>query len=431
MKNSIVFLVIFCIIISCKNRDNLAQQNTDGVTEIIFNDILEPSGLLFSELFDSIRFIKLETTTESIIGRIDKLIYYKSRYYIMDQVQSKSVLIFDDKGKYLGKVGSHGNGPGEYDEPNDIAIDPFSDKILVYDNNRKSILSFDTDGKFNERFQLNYWVKSFSVLDSNLISLYFDYNGNNNIPKRSKYNLFLIDRSGNIKGKEFKYDKNISFGLGGFNFFDRNNEELLVSPGYSNTIFSINAESVEPKYFIDFGKYTIPKDLLYMQSQRDFNEELKNSDYAFLNSYFETQDYLIFSFSKKGKAYRCFYSKVTGQLKYCDILLNNMYGCVGAGVFVGHNNGEVISYFDPSSIDDIKRIYNVSLTDGDKFKNELIERYETMMAKVNEKVKVDLGNMTNLIGTTEFNPTIDEIQFVNSIEPTDNPILIIAVIKDF
>jgi len=55
-----------------------------------------------------------------------------------------SVMAFDDQGSLLAEFGSHGAGPGEFDGPEGLAVDP-SGRLIVADrgNNRLVALSFD------------------------------------------------------------------------------------------------------------------------------------------------------------------------------------------------------------------------------------------------------------------------------------------------
>ncbi|MDR3095059.1 MAG: 6-bladed beta-propeller, partial [Bacteroidales bacterium] len=68
--------------------------------------------LLLSEIASDVTYIPLETSPECLIGRIDKIISFDDKYYILDR-QTESILVFDSTGKYLFKIAQIGNGPGE------------------------------------------------------------------------------------------------------------------------------------------------------------------------------------------------------------------------------------------------------------------------------------------------------------------------------
>jgi hypothetical protein len=60
-------------------------------------------GAKVSQIFDEVKFIPLETTKESIFGRINMLKVIKD-YFLVFDYNTKSVLIFQENGKYKTKI---------------------------------------------------------------------------------------------------------------------------------------------------------------------------------------------------------------------------------------------------------------------------------------------------------------------------------------
>jgi hypothetical protein len=87
----------------------------------------------FTEMIDSVRFIRLETNDECLIGHIQKVIYYNGIYYIQDNFAS-SVFAFDETGKFMFKICKKGQGPGEYVSISRLLIDYGKNQLLIYDN---------------------------------------------------------------------------------------------------------------------------------------------------------------------------------------------------------------------------------------------------------------------------------------------------------
>jgi hypothetical protein len=61
------------------------------------------SGATVSQLFGEVNFIPLETTKESLFGKISKLDFVDNRFIIFD-ADTYSVLIFTKNGKFTGKI---------------------------------------------------------------------------------------------------------------------------------------------------------------------------------------------------------------------------------------------------------------------------------------------------------------------------------------
>ena len=63
------------------------------------------------ELFDTVIAVRLETTEESLVGVVDKVIVVDSCMYVLDKFKTKSVKRFTLEGKYMNVFGLYGEGP--------------------------------------------------------------------------------------------------------------------------------------------------------------------------------------------------------------------------------------------------------------------------------------------------------------------------------
>ena len=105
---------------------------------------IEPKkdGVSGAELFDSLRFVQLETTPESMFDYVRCLKLLNGKFYLLDRMGTK-LLCFDRDGKFLKKFEARGNGPDEYFMLCFLAADPVSKKILVADDVVRKIFIFD------------------------------------------------------------------------------------------------------------------------------------------------------------------------------------------------------------------------------------------------------------------------------------------------
>ncbi|TGV01042.1 6-bladed beta-propeller [Flavivirga rizhaonensis] len=424
MKLKILLSLICLTFVSSCTHDNKKKIYIDDrqKTKISIKKIDNWKISKYSELFDSIKFVQLETTEKSIIGRIDKLINWDNKYFILDQVQRKAVLVFDDNGKYLNAVGRKGKGPGEYIEPNDININYFSNEIAIWCNTTKKIIFYDFKGNYKHELKLKYYLKSFAFFEKNKIALYLDIDFNK---FKNKRNLIVI----NIKGKTLyeAFDEVNTPGpsRGGFNFlskFTKNNASLL--PGYSNKIYSIYSDKIKQEYEINFGNHTIPENF-YSKPNIKFTTELRNSDYAYLNNHFDFPKLLIFNFIYKNKIYSCFYQKQQSRLSYNNIWINDLKGMLSGSaiMYPSSTKNELISVFETSNIGYIKKITN-NTDYNDEIKKSFCDYFEKIITE-----KKLLDGLKNEIYSTKFIFTKQDLNFINSINSNDNPILIIKRIK--
>lgn len=154
------YVPLFCFVLSSFSEIQ-AQKNIS-----LRIDPDNARGGTVSQVFDSIQFIPLETTKESMFGSIDQLEIVDSFFIILDKRSSHSILIFNRDGKFHSKIKTEG-----------------VDKFLGY---------FSVNKKANQIMVIN---------NSEDKLLVYNFNGNltNKIPyPRGKVNSLYYFRNGNV-----------------------------------------------------------------------------------------------------------------------------------------------------------------------------------------------------------------------------------------
>jgi hypothetical protein len=190
-------------------------------------------------------------------------------------------------------------------------------------------------------------------------------------------------------------------------------------------LYALTEREISKKYKIDFGVNSIPENFFNDVDKYNSSNKLIKSDFISIKCFLETDNYLILSIVYKGIYYNCFYSKRTGILKYGNYFINDIYGLVtGDKIITAYQNDQVISYFEPSNIDFYKNLLTNSINDKTFIKKE----YKIMLENIHNK---ELSNKVNdvISNKVTFNPNINEINYINSITPNDNPVLIIYKLK--
>jgi len=135
-KKAIVFIVCL-VLISC-------SKNVKSDFFSISVNSNDNESLPLSEIAEKIEVIELEITDASLIGRVVDVIDTDDYFIIRE---TKSIILFDNKGKYIRQIGSVGQGPGEYVSIIDIAVDSKKERIFIYTNESK-IICYDFNGIF-------------------------------------------------------------------------------------------------------------------------------------------------------------------------------------------------------------------------------------------------------------------------------------------
>lgn len=334
-KKAVLFFEIIGItlLFACNNESYkpLAETTVNA-------DLSEKENILFSEIFDSVGYVKLETTDDALIESIRVLKYAHNRLYILDE-NLKTLFAFDaNTGAYLWKIQNIGQGPGEYTQhPMDFDIDVKNNRLYLFCRVDK-IQEYDLSGNFIRDYDLRLHGYSFAYRNGEM----YIYCGNS--PQRSDYNqqkipntkdtqwenfrLLIYNKKEDLLRKELPFESNPQ--LGGVQtyrlnkaFYSYDDEIRFFSP-YSNCIYALNGEENIPvAYRIDFGKFDFPGN----KNISDYSDEqLREADYAHgLHLCWENDQYLSVGTFMKGIFYDVLYTKKDRSAKVGDFYNNLDY----------------------------------------------------------------------------------------------------------
>ncbi|QDH79033.1 6-bladed beta-propeller [Echinicola soli] len=231
---------------------------------------------VFSDILDSVFYVQLETTEESLIGKISKALVADSVIYIMDKRLAERVFAFDMEGKYLFAVGEKGAGPGMYRSVKDICVDRKKGILYVLDGKRYKLLEYSLDGKFiRERVHFkNLGVREVEVYRDGFIV----YTGNSCF--RNCGSVYITDGQGNISREVLPSDDRLpDHQAVSNNLFALNGEEGLIAPIYRNTIYKYGPEGIRPHVVLNFGDKSMDRERLSrykdeMKAYIDIAEEM-------------------------------------------------------------------------------------------------------------------------------------------------------------
>ncbi|WP_163221379.1 6-bladed beta-propeller [Bacteroides sp. 214] len=431
MKTTYCFIACL-LLFGCKQATNnlllYEEENLQGDTfsRTISIDVLDENNVLkYSDVFDYVNFIKLETTDDAIIGRVDKIIALDDKYIILDSSLAKKVFVFDSSGQYLNSLGKIGQGPGEFESPHDIAFNKYTNELLIWSHNDKKILRFKLDGTFVSELKIDWWISSLSVIAPDAIVLYL-----NNITQKASteigYNIVMIDYDGNILNKMMPIENELKrFSPPSKKVFSLYNDNVLFSPQFSRGVYTVDTDSISQKYFIDFGEMNIHSSLIRANTLRDLYKLInKHNKYAFSNSIIETEHHVYVQAVYKNKLFDCYYSKESNSINCTSLYLNDMKLLAFSGVVMTAKQDTIISIVQPDAftafLDYIEKENNIA--SGGTIYKKLLSSSAAILGSAK-------NNYKKLAEESDFELSKSDIGFIKSINSTDNPIIRLSTLK--
>ncbi len=323
MRN--VFVFVFCLftITGCKNNRECEDDTLiDEVFEITPKS--DKEKVRYSDLFDSVRYVRLETTDEILIKDITRLKCVNGKIYILDN-KTQTLFCFHMDGKLNWKIRQVGQGPQEYTRLTDFDMDEKKGRLYLFSYNDK-ILVYDLSGNFINAYYVRLAGTSF-VYREEYLYIYANNNPNKiEGVEQNNYLLLFDEEKDEVKGRlPFNTDKR--FGTmntyNASNAFCRYEDEVRFFMPFSNNIYSLQEDTIYIKYQFDFGEYNLPD--TYFENYT--TDDIRESKYAYgLNSFWENNKYFSFNMYLNKEYYQIIYDKIADKM-YTGILSDDISYC--------------------------------------------------------------------------------------------------------
>lgn len=333
MKNSVAFLFLVILLLSCSKKTTITDSS-----QKIFDIRIDVDKISDSyNISPDVDIVPLETNENCLIGGVFKIIYTNQTYYILDKL-SNQILLFDNKGKFVSKLNRSGPGPQEY-----VRIDEFTvvgQDIWISDNASKRIICYNKENSVVESISMkDFWVYGMEYNPP------YIYMVNNWIPSGAKNHQICIYNAINKKkyySKPFNSLNTDILHRGIKQQMAYAKESSLFIISYNDTIFKMEGEKIIPMY-----KYTFSK--RFDNRQMKLNEKEDPDNIKGIISLYQTSKSIIILYPDKKQSRFAIYNKADKQCQVYsnirDVSLGNM------SIFPDYMDEEtMISIKEPSSL---------------------------------------------------------------------------------
>ncbi|MCD6347782.1 MAG: 6-bladed beta-propeller [Bacteroidales bacterium] len=142
---SILFMLLLSLILPGCNSD----PKPSG--DLIYIDVCEgfknKRNIKLSELVESVEFVQFENTKDTYFMNARSFSIGQKYIMISDDGENR-IILFDRSGKFIRHIGRRGKGPGEFNNPWQVAMDPSEEFIFIADGMIQKLIKYKTSGEF-------------------------------------------------------------------------------------------------------------------------------------------------------------------------------------------------------------------------------------------------------------------------------------------
>ncbi len=191
MRTVLAFAILITLFYSCTTEKTTDQ---DLIVLDLTQDLTIKSDMKLSDIAKDIKYTKLESNIDCFVQQVNKYSITDKYLLIYDRIQDL-IFLYNREGKFLRKISRVGNGPGEYNRPNDVRISSCEKFILIH--NQKQVNRYDFEGKLLGSTPLPSWAIMVDTYKDGLIGMYPSFYSK----LMDNYTLVTFDWQGNITGQ--------------------------------------------------------------------------------------------------------------------------------------------------------------------------------------------------------------------------------------
>ncbi|MBT9907299.1 6-bladed beta-propeller [Bacteroides fragilis] len=334
MKHMSLLLIGVFVLLGCSSNKKQEPISKSGIPVInLSEDVSTVPSLLLSEAAEKLEIVPLEMTDESVLSDITEMQVTDHNIWI-DHGREFYIYRFSRTGKFLNKIGSIGQGPGEYTTYSTFLVDEDKKEVYIIANTN-GVLAYDFEGNFkrkivdiqkilqlfsspydqyilnNQKFFATQNFGLYRPIDKDslwsFVSLGDDF-------QKKKYfkNPAHVGREEQIIANRANMDRMVNYWMEYLTSMDTYNAQLTLKYPDTDTIYCYDdaTNQLLPQYaiFTDEEKGDYEATHLWFKDRKAF-------DYFSIFSYYPTKDFVYLIGSKGEEVYTYCYNKKDGSVR--------------------------------------------------------------------------------------------------------------------
>ena len=329
-----LLLIGVFVLLGCSSNKKQEPISKSGIPVInLSEDVSTVPSLLLSEVAEKLEIVPLEMTDESVLSDITEMQVTDHNIWI-DHGREFYIYRFSRSGKFLNKIGSIGQGPGEYTNYSTFLVDEDKKEVYIIANTN-GVLAYDFEGNFKRKIvdiqmilQLfsspydQYILNNQKFFATQNFGLYrpidkdslwsFVSLGNDFQKKKYFKNPAHVGKEEQIIANRANMDRMVNYWMEYLTSVDTYNGQLTLKYPDTDTIYCYDdaTNQLLPQYaiFTDEEKGDYEATHLWFKDRKAF-------DYFSIKSYYPTKDFIYLVGSKGEEVYTYCYNKKDGSVR--------------------------------------------------------------------------------------------------------------------
>ena len=249
----------------------------------------------FGALLNEINFVPLETTAQSRLGQIRKVVTTAEHIYIMDDLDEWGIAIFTRQGKFVKRI-PNGKKPEQLYRLYDIDFNTQTNELIAY--KRSFLLIFDKEGNFLRFKYLPIGFLNMAATPDGYV-LKSLVGQNTNLGDKSNYRLQFINKDLKLNAVALPDKQSKAFSAKSYLY--RVADLVKITAEISDTIYQYNPKDnkLAAEFILDYD-HKLPRSYIYGKDFSVFEEAVRNHNYNYcIGDYIETTYHNVFFISNK------------------------------------------------------------------------------------------------------------------------------------
>ena len=249
----------------------------------------------FGALLNEINFVPLETTAQSRLGQIRKVVTTAEHIYIMDDLDEWGIAIFTRQGKFVKRI-PNGKKPEQLYRLYDIDFNTQTKELIAYKHS--FLLIFDKEGNFLRFKYLPIGFLNMAATPDGYV-LKSLVGQNINLGDKSNYRLQFINKDLKLNAVALPDKESKAFSAKSYLY--KVADLVKITAEISDTIYQYSPKDnkLAAEFILDYD-HKLPRSYIYGKDFSVFENAISNHNYNYcIGDYIETTYHNVFFISNK------------------------------------------------------------------------------------------------------------------------------------